>query len=95
MENTPLSLVSMHEPIDGVTPCVTVAKISCLFIFSINPTDYSSVTKFYIPKIRIEGHYRMQGRILVLPLVGSGKCWFEPCESNRKEKPRAPALQLI
>lgn len=30
-----------------------------------------------VPKIRIDGNYHMQGRILVIPLNGHGKCWFE------------------
>lgn len=28
--------------------------------------------------MRIEGQYNMNGRILVIPLIGHGKCWFEP-----------------
>jgi len=44
----------------------------------INPKTYHSVTKLYIPKLRIEGNYEMKGRILVLPINGRGKCWFEP-----------------
>lgn len=34
-----------------------------------------------VPKIRIDGNYHMQGRILVIPLNGHGKCWFEPSKN--------------
>ncbi|XP_031620599.1 protein takeout [Contarinia nasturtii] len=44
----------------------------------VNPIDYSWETHLFVPKIRIEGNYHMQGRILVIPLNGHGKCWFEP-----------------
>lgn len=44
----------------------------------VNPIDYSWETHLMVPKIRIEGNYHMQGRILVIPLNGHGKCWFEP-----------------
>lgn len=40
--------------------------------------DYSWETHIRLPKMRLEGSYHMQGRILVIPLNGHGKCWFEP-----------------
>ncbi|XP_001850082.2 protein takeout isoform X1 [Culex quinquefasciatus] len=40
--------------------------------------DYSWETHIRLPKMRLEGNYHMQGRILVIPLNGHGKCWFEP-----------------
>lgn len=43
-----------------------------------NPIDYSWETHMFVPKIRIEGSYHMQGRILVIPLNGHGKLWMEP-----------------
>ncbi|KAJ6645724.1 hypothetical protein Bhyg_00933 [Pseudolycoriella hygida] len=46
------------------------------------PSNQSWITSFYIPKILIEGYYRMHGRILVLPLVGSGNCSIEPSGIN-------------
>lgn len=30
--------------------------------------------------MRLEGNYHMRGRILVIPLNGRGKCFFEPSE---------------
>lgn len=47
-------------------------------IYSVDPKDYSWDTRFSLPKMRIEGNYHMQGRILVIPLNGHGKCFFEP-----------------
>uniref|UniRef100_A0A182W486 Protein takeout n=1 Tax=Anopheles minimus TaxID=112268 RepID=A0A182W486_9DIPT len=40
--------------------------------------DFSWETHIRLPKMRLEGNYHMQGRILVIPLNGHGKCWFEP-----------------
>lgn len=40
--------------------------------------DYSWETHLFLPKMRVEGNYRMNGRILVIPLTGNGKCWLEP-----------------
>uniref|UniRef100_A0A182IM11 Uncharacterized protein n=1 Tax=Anopheles atroparvus TaxID=41427 RepID=A0A182IM11_ANOAO len=40
--------------------------------------DYGWETHIRLPKMRLEGNYHMQGRILVIPLNGHGKCWFEP-----------------
>lgn len=45
---------------------------------SVSPKDYSWDTRFSLPKMRIEGNYHMQGRILVIPLNGHGRCFFEP-----------------
>lgn len=39
-----------------------------------------------VPKIRIDGNYHMQGRILVIPLNGHGKCWFEPSKISNIHK---------
>lgn len=49
--------------------------------FRVNPVDYSWETHLMVPKIRIDGNYHMQGRILVIPLNGHGKCWFEPSKT--------------
>lgn len=40
--------------------------------------DFSWLTTIKLPKMRLEGNYHMMGRILVIPLNGRGKCWFEP-----------------
>ncbi|KAJ2950151.1 hypothetical protein O0L34_g11503 [Tuta absoluta] len=39
---------------------------------------YDFYTKVRVPKIRIEGTYDLRGKILLIPLVGRGQCWFEP-----------------
>lgn len=52
------------------------------YCFRVNPIDYSWETLIHLPKLRIEGNYHMQGRILVIPLNGHGKCWFEPSETK-------------
>lgn len=36
----------------------------------------------FVPKVRIEGLYHMQGRILVIPINGHGKFWMEPSKSR-------------
>lgn len=56
----------------------TCCDLCHIIICRVNPIDYSWETKLLIPKIRIEGNYHMQGRILVIPLNGHGKCFFEP-----------------
>ena len=46
--------------------------------------SYDFYTRVRVPKIRIEGTYDLRGKILLIPLVGSGLCWFEPskCDIN-------------
>lgn len=44
----------------------------------VSPKDYSWITTVRLPIMRLEGNYHMMGRILVIPLNGHGKCWFEP-----------------
>ncbi|KAL7024680.1 hypothetical protein ACKWTF_013161 [Chironomus riparius] len=46
--------------------------------------DYSWYTQVKLPKMRLEGNYHMMGRILVIPLNGRGKCWFEPSNMDIK-----------
>lgn len=61
-------------------------KFAFFFFFRVNPIDYSWETYLFVPKIRIEGNYHMQGRILVIPLNGHGKCWFEPSKNKKNLK---------
>ncbi|XP_040174514.1 protein takeout-like [Anopheles arabiensis] len=44
----------------------------------VSSKDFGWETHIRLPKMRLEGNYHMQGRILVIPLNGHGKCWFEP-----------------
>ncbi|KAG5671079.1 hypothetical protein PVAND_001293 [Polypedilum vanderplanki] len=46
--------------------------------------DYSWITSVKLPKLRMEGNYHMNGRILVIPLNGRGKCFFEPSNMDIK-----------
>ncbi|GLV43637.1 uncharacterized protein CBL_07036 [Carabus blaptoides fortunei] len=45
---------------------------------SVHPSNFDFHTRMNFPLLRIEGTYEMEGRILVLPMKGKGKCWFEP-----------------
>ncbi|KAF5305562.1 hypothetical protein FQA39_LY01653 [Lamprigera yunnana] len=44
---------------------------------TVDPKTYDFHTKLHLPKLRIDGNYILLGRILVIPLTGRGKCWFE------------------
>ncbi|CRL07708.1 CLUMA_CG020662, isoform A [Clunio marinus] len=50
----------------------------------VSSKDYSWITIVKLPKMRLEGNYHMMGRILVIPLNGRGKCWFEPSNMDIK-----------
>lgn len=43
----------------------------------VDPVTYDFKTKIRLEKMRIDGNYNLIGRILVIPLRGKGKCWFE------------------
>lgn len=68
-------------PIDNILMNISIYILNKI-ICRVNPIDYSWETHLFVPKIRIEGNYHMQGRILVIPLNGHGKCWFEPSKLN-------------
>ncbi|KNC20584.1 hypothetical protein FF38_00427 [Lucilia cuprina] len=38
----------------------------------VSKKDFSWLTKIFIPKFKLEGHYKMDGRVLLLPLNGEG-----------------------
>ncbi|KAH8383771.1 hypothetical protein KR009_010411 [Drosophila setifemur] len=44
---------------------------------NVSKKDFSWLTKIYLPKMRMEGMYKMIGRILLVPLRGSGKILME------------------
>lgn len=48
----------------------------------VNPRTYDFLTKVQLPKLRIDGHYILLGRILVIPLRGNGNCWFDASKCN-------------
>ncbi|EDW45196.1 protein takeout [Drosophila sechellia] len=43
----------------------------------VSKKDFSWQTKIYLPKMRLDGRYEMAGRILLIPLSGSGKIFIE------------------
>jgi len=47
------------------------------FLYSVSKKDFSWQTKIFLPKMRLDGKYEMAGRILLIPLSGSGKIFIE------------------
>ncbi|BFF92628.1 uncharacterized protein DMAD_10643 [Drosophila madeirensis] len=43
----------------------------------VSKKDFNWQTKIYLPKMRLDGKYRMAGRILLIPLSGSGNIFIE------------------
>ncbi|XP_036213713.1 protein takeout [Bactrocera oleae] len=43
----------------------------------VSKKDYSWETKVYVPKLRLEGQYKMAGKILLIPLNGAGHMFIE------------------
>ncbi|XP_016951452.1 protein takeout [Drosophila biarmipes] len=43
----------------------------------VSKKDFGWQTKIYLPKMRLDGKYEMAGRILLIPLSGSGKIFIE------------------
>ncbi|KAH8232632.1 hypothetical protein KR032_010785 [Drosophila birchii] len=43
----------------------------------VSKKDFGWQTKIYLPKMRLDGKYDMSGRILLIPLSGSGKIFIE------------------
>ncbi|XP_017145092.1 uncharacterized protein LOC108157504 [Drosophila miranda] len=43
----------------------------------VSKKDFSWQTKIYLPKMRLDGKYQMAGRILLIPLSGSGNIFIE------------------
>ncbi|EDV53463.1 uncharacterized protein LOC6554908 [Drosophila erecta] len=43
----------------------------------VSKKDFSWLTKIYLPQMRMDGHYKMLGRILLVPLQGNGKIVME------------------
>ncbi|XP_033166167.1 protein takeout [Drosophila mauritiana] len=43
----------------------------------VSKKDFNWQTKIYLPKMRLDGRYEMAGRILLIPLSGSGKIFIE------------------
>ncbi|XP_036213712.2 circadian clock-controlled protein daywake [Bactrocera oleae] len=43
----------------------------------VSQKDYSWITRIFLPKMRLDANYKMEGRILLIPLRGSGKMFIE------------------
>ncbi|XP_060649034.1 uncharacterized protein LOC132786509 [Drosophila nasuta] len=43
----------------------------------VNKTDFSWMDRIYIPRMRMDGNYKMIGHILLVPLRGSGRMFME------------------
>ncbi|EDW81392.1 uncharacterized protein Dwil_GK11047 [Drosophila willistoni] len=43
----------------------------------VSKKDFSWQTKMFLPKMRLDGKYKMNGRILLIPLSGSGNIFIE------------------
>ncbi|KAL4702242.1 hypothetical protein ACJJTC_005781 [Scirpophaga incertulas] len=68
--------VNVNAALDDVT--VTGFGETEVLVSQVDSKSYDFYTKVRVPKIRIEGTYDLKGKILVIPLVGRGDCWFEP-----------------
>ncbi|XP_028157583.1 circadian clock-controlled protein-like [Ostrinia furnacalis] len=68
--------VNVNAALDDVT--VTGFGKTEVLLSQVDGKTYDFYTKVRVPKIRIEGTYDLKGKILLIPLVGRGKCWFEP-----------------
>lgn len=70
--------VNVNAALDNVT--VTGFGKTEVLSSKVDSKTYDFYTKVRVPKIRIEGTYDLKGKILVIPLVGRGLCWFEPSD---------------
>ncbi|XP_026732537.1 circadian clock-controlled protein-like isoform X1 [Trichoplusia ni] len=68
--------VNVNAALDDVT--VTGFGKTEVLSSQVDSKTYDFRTKVRVPKIRIEGTYDLKGKILLIPLVGRGICWFEP-----------------
>ncbi|CAG4973828.1 unnamed protein product [Parnassius apollo] len=68
--------VNVNAALDDVL--VTGFGETEVLLNQVDSKSYDFYTKVRVPKIRIEGTYDLKGKILLIPLVGRGLCWFEP-----------------
>ncbi|XP_047530287.1 uncharacterized protein LOC125066298 [Vanessa atalanta] len=68
--------VNVNAALDNVV--VTGFGRTEVLLSQVDGETYNFYTRVRVPKIRIEGTYDLKGKILLIPLVGSGLCWFEP-----------------
>lgn len=53
-----------------------VVIITFPIYFSVNLKDMKVTASVFIPNVNVVGHYDVKGRILILPIVGSGPANF-------------------
>nr|CAD7446978.1 unnamed protein product [Timema bartmani] len=80
---TEISILQGNDGPVAVNASLTRVVIRGLSAINVtnNKVDYrtfSFTTEMTVPKMRVEGNYTLQGKILLLPLVGKGNAWFEP-----------------
>lgn len=68
--------VNVNAALDNVT--VTGFGQTEVLLSQVDGKTYDFYTRVRVPNIRIEGTYDLKGKILLIPLVGRGRCWFEP-----------------
>ncbi|KAI8422678.1 hypothetical protein MSG28_006449 [Choristoneura fumiferana] len=68
--------VNVNAALDNVT--VTGFGQTDVLLSQVDAKTYDFYTRVRVPKMRIEGTYDLKGKILLIPLVGRGLCWFEP-----------------
>ncbi|XP_022919744.2 protein takeout-like [Onthophagus taurus] len=44
---------------------------------NVDPKTHDFYTELHLPRLRIDGNYKLLGRILLIPLRGAGTCWFD------------------
>lgn len=49
---------------------------------NVDAETHDFYTELFLPRLRIDGNYKLLGRILVIPLRGAGKCWFDASKSK-------------
>ncbi|XP_056644323.1 circadian clock-controlled protein daywake-like isoform X1 [Diorhabda sublineata] len=67
--------VTVNASLDNVT-VIGFGNTKILYN-SVDPKTYDFYTKLSLPRLRIDGNYELLGKILVIPLRGKGKCWFD------------------
>lgn len=68
--------VNVNAALDDVV--ITGFGKTEVLLSQVDGKTYDFYTRVRVPKLRIEGTYDLRGKILLIPLVGRGLCWFEP-----------------
>ncbi|XP_032593499.1 protein takeout [Drosophila grimshawi] len=87
MKQDQLSFNQENSDIVSISANITDLVISgfgkmVINYFRVSKKDFSWQDHIYIPKMRIDGNYKMLGRVLIIPLHGSGTLFIEIDELN-------------